>query len=416
VAKENEPKKKTSIEDQIIERCKYKKFNFIKWENPYNGNEILRSIDLPNGRDVYRCPAGGVWRLKEMLESHFEDYVVLGNFMAVANYKEDSIEAIVSAESGFGDRWLHQIIGEDQMELRVTADRQTNTISIELSQASNLISAIFFNRRENLFSFKINGCNVNTHDKCTNVLKKLSDSFLLQVFLKTGILVTLATRPIKESVAERFNKSEVTPDFWRFPTNQFDEAPAALFWNAQMQKGAALLQFLGFYQVLEFYFIRCSEKTKIKHVRNAINDPAFISNKDASIIEVISIARDSRFETERGQLLETITECINERDLVEFIDCSSQRKDVYGKRQGDIFGGNQDTQGKYILKSNSKDLLRVVSDVVYGIRCAIVHTKNGEHHLHPYSKGVDDLLPHYVELIEFLAKKTLVAMSAPLEI
>jgi hypothetical protein len=75
------------------------------------------------------------------------------------------------------------------------------------------------------------------------------------------------------------------------------------------------------------------------------------------------------------------------------------------------------TKKSYLLKTVP---LLITSERIYDIRCKVVHTKSledggGEDMILPFSKEAD-LLIDDVELIQFLARRVLIASSAPLKI
>ena len=61
-----------------------------------------------------------------------------------------------------------------------------------------------------------------------------------------------------------------------------------------------LLQFLAFYQCLEFYFPQYSRREAIAKIRNVLKDPLFDGAKDSSINAILNATIEGR----HGSLLE----------------------------------------------------------------------------------------------------------------
>ncbi len=78
------------------------------------------------------------------------------------------------------------------------------------------------------------------------------------------------------------------------------------------------------------------------------------------------------------------------------------------------------TNHKLALGNQNADFRNDVADLIYDIRCKIVHTKGEEREgefelLLPFSKEAD-LLQLDIELIQYLAQQVLMAASTPLKI
>jgi len=78
------------------------------------------------------------------------------------------------------------------------------------------------------------------------------------------------------------------------------------------------------------------------------------------------------------------------------------------------------TDHKLPLNNSNADLRVLVADLIYDIRCKIVHTKGesaeGEVELLlPFSKEAE-LLFHDIELIQYIARKVLIAAGVPLSL
>jgi hypothetical protein len=201
-----------------------------------------------------------------------------------------------------------------------------------------------------------------------------------------------------------------------FPKVEFDEAPISLYWSAQSALGMPRIQFLEYYQVIEYYYPTYSREEARRRIRTILKDPTFRSDKDADIGKVLSVLSGTGrgFGDERSQLRATLNACLDPVDLRNFLTEDEERIQFFSTKQKGL------TDHKIPLADKNADLRTPVADLIYDIRCKIVHTKGespeGEFELLlPFSKEVE-LLLYDIDLIHYLARNVLVAASAPLSL
>jgi hypothetical protein len=172
-----------------------------------------------------------------------------------------------------------------------------------------------------------------------------------------------------------------------------------------------LLQFLAFYQVLEFYFPIYSQAEAQRKLRTILKDPTFRGDRDADIGKLLSsiqITRSGAYGDERSQLKATLFECVDSDTLRDFLESDLSRKEFYATKGKGLFH-------RLPLANPSADLRGDVAERMYDIRCKIVHTKNdlrdGEVELLlPFSKEAEQL-SFDIELAQYLAQRVLIAGS-----
>jgi hypothetical protein len=173
-----------------------------------------------------------------------------------------------------------------------------------------------------------------------------------------------------------------------------------------------LLQFLAFYQVIEFYFPTYSRAEAQRKLKSILKDPTFRGDRDADIgrlLSAVTVSRSGAYGDERSQLRATLMECIDPDSLREFLKSDPERLAFYS--------GKAKSYHKIPLNNPSADLRGDVTDRIYDIRCRIVHTKNdardGEIELLlPYSQEAEQL-SFDVELVQYLAQQVLIAAGTP---
>lgn len=177
-----------------------------------------------------------------------------------------------------------------------------------------------------------------------------------------------------------------------------------------------LLQFLAFYQVIEYYYPTYFQEEAKRRIRTILKDPTFRTDRDADIGKILStISGHGRgFGDERSQLKLTINACVDANDLRVYLTEDEERASFFSSKQKGL------TDHKLSLFNKDTDFRSPVADLIYDIRCKIVHTKgensDGEIELLlPFSKEAE-LLFYDIELMQYIARKVLIAASAPLNL
>ena len=101
-----------------------------------------------------------------------------------------------------------------------------------------------------------------------------------------------------------------------------------MYWYARSAVKMPLLQFLAFYQLIEFYYPTYSQIDVRRRLKTILKDPTFRGDKDTDIGKILStiqINRSGAFGDERSQLKVTLTECIDADSLREYFRKDSDR-------------------------------------------------------------------------------------------
>jgi len=177
-----------------------------------------------------------------------------------------------------------------------------------------------------------------------------------------------------------------------------------------------LLQFLAYYQVIEFYFFSYSQEEARRKVRNILKDPTFRTDRDTDIAKVLGAVnvKGRGYGDERSQLRATLQACIDSNSLREFLSENDDRKEFFSNKQKGL------ANHKVPINNPEADLRHDVADLIYEIRCRIVHTKGDNREgdvdlLLPFSKEAE-LLYHDIELMQYVARQVLINASSPFHI
>jgi hypothetical protein len=266
-----------------------------------------------------------------------------------------------------------------------------------------------------VFSIRIEGVKVDTHDEALSKLVKISNSVLFQFDMHTNISLRLVVEQRLFGLTPE-DKKDITSDI-SFSTvkYEYDAEPMALYMYARSAAEMPLLQYLAYYQVLEFYFPVYSSGEARQKIKNFIKSPLFDPNKETDIAQIVNLiktsAKGKAIGDERSQVKATVQAIVDPQTLLAFFDEYTERKNFFDQQKK--------TKGISKQKINfaaSENDIRIEAALrIYEIRCRVVHSKDDENFelLLPYSKELtymgDDL-----ELIRFLAQKAIIAGSRPI--
>ncbi len=385
-------------------------------------------VGLRCGRDLRWVYLEKNERIVEFSSIDFERWVFLSDYYAICSYQEGLIEAILrfplpSVTTSMAQ--FRKMFAPEGSAARVNWDLSSVRLVLEPSQDGlpaveiSPVSQTFKNLTSawvayGALSIKLKSCKVATHDQASSLLSKLSGSIFFQIDLLSDISLSLAHEPHR-SAARRLKKTTGNlAGELQYPKAEFDSAPSSLYWYGRSASGMPLLQFLAFYQVIEFYFPVYSKAEAQRKVKAVLKDPTFRNDRDADLgrlLSAIYISRSGAYGDERSQVRATLMECVESEDLRTFLESDPERKDFY------LAKGKSPYQ-KLSLANPAADLRNEVSDRIYDIRCKIVHTKNDTRNedgelLLPFSKEAEQLF-FDIQLVRYLAQRVLITASLPL--
>lgn len=410
---------KTIIED----RCKNSRLK-LEEDETLGGNKYLK-LGIPCARDN-RWIRLTDEKIVQLSAISFEKYVFISGHDAICSYSDDLIEAGVRpagmypASNSLLKRLFPPSEDPDQHSVIILQPEQgENLPTIELSKASDTFLALCYRANFNPYkiTLKIRAGRVKTNEQATKLLIKVANATFFQIEMLADFAIILDRE--KKGLAFPRKGTRVTAVYseLQYPRTEFDETPISLYWYARNAVGMPLLQFLAFYQVIEYYFPTYSRSEAQRKLKSILKEPTFRTERDADIgrlLSAIYISRSGSFGDERSQLKATIIECVDSQLLREFIE-TTERVEFYRKK--DTYHGiSINTSGK----GPDPDYRADVSERIYNIRCKIVHTKNDARDedeievLLPFSKEADQL-SHDLELVQFLARSVLIAASGPFQ-
>jgi hypothetical protein len=242
-----------------------------------------------------------------------------------------------------------------------------------------------------------------------DLLDGVVHDFLFELDYKYAVDLRLERRPGARSakVKRDLSTSEV-----HYPGLSYSKEALALFTYGAGAAGFPLLQFLSYYQVLEYFFPIFSTEQVISRVRNHLKDPTWDPFNDRQLTRLIALTAPAHRGnlSERQQLQLTIERCMSVDQLREFLQSDDMLRSHFERKQQVISGVKR-------LDTSATDLAEHVAGRIYDLRCRIVHTKD--------SRGVDELelllptgpetraLGPEIELVRRIAQAALVHAGKP---
>ncbi|MYT13346.1 MULTISPECIES: hypothetical protein [unclassified Streptomyces] len=337
-------------------------------------------------------------------------------------FAESDPEALGSGQQiGFDDAWILQLQPAREGDLVIELGSASPLFNVVAEQGSRMASTPR-NRRPlpgghgRFISLRIEGVDAKRHDDALRILREVSDALFFELDLEYGAVPRLA----HSRDAERIRHGNVplrmafTKDVPKNPRNKYAEKPLSLYWYGRSARQIPLLQYLAYYQVLEFYFPTYSQRDALTRIRNELLDPRFRAGDDMSLMRIMHLSAGfgKGFGSEREQLRSTVAGCVTEAHLRDFIDANDDLSQH--------FSGVQKIKGVAHIDVADKrnDLMTSVANRIYDIRCRIVHAKEdggggSADLLLPFSEEAYSLHPD-IELVRFIAQKALIAGAVQL--
>lgn len=419
----------TALKDQIAKRSSQAKIEYEEVELWEDAPSLW--LNLPAGRDKHTVIISTVEEAKALLSFPFEEYVFLGRYYAYCSYKQGFIEAGVTSLNQashtyifsrlFGpinNRSEEEWIQSASIELKREPEEAGQTITISPMSQQLLLLAQSSTPQPAQFtlSIKIQGLHITQHDQALHILEKISNTIFFELDVAQGLPLSLWRKrrgvPLRRRRTRRPPIAEL-----HFPKIEYDNEPVSLYWYARSATGMPLLQFLAYYQAIEFFFPIYSQSEARRRIRNILKTPGFSYHRDADIVKLLSVVKlgvGRGFGDERSQLRATLQECLDANSVREFLTADRDRNDFFTSKS------KAPSAHKLPLANPDADLRNDVADRIYDIRCKIVHTKTGANEgelelLLPFSKEAD-LLDYDIELIQYVAQQVLIASSRELNL
>lgn len=379
---------------------------------------------MPNGRD-FRSISVSASRARAFMAAPIADLIFLGEYNAIFNKSTGDIEAritsaAVNAPQTLSGQHLWKLPGaevevdedEDDEEFRVESSPskwrlrlEDDQKAIELSPVTP-VASLFFGVHGSAVTIKLSGFGATYHDDALEVLEGQSRT----LFFDLDVMFSRTLRLVRRAQRTGLHIQDDVSHPPAFPRNSYSQEAVDLYHYGRSAGGLPLLEYLAYYQALEYFFPSFAHEEVTKALRTAIASPRFNPASDGDIAKLINTARPAVQAGlgEREQLRATLRAAVTTAALREFIQSM-------GDGGTQLTAKKQPIRGLLPLQTGQNDLREALADRIYTIRCRIVHTKqdsttNGLEILLPTGPEASALGPE-ISLIRYVAQQAILARA-----
>jgi hypothetical protein len=284
--------------------------------------------------------------------------------------------------------------------------------TVEISPASQNMQAFLAPDRASTRpaqrpTLKITGVAYDGHDSTLALLDDFAGSVLFDFDLRFDMPLFLERRErVTLARLRKHDYAEMRPPV--FPPIRYSTPATTLYFYSKASRSMPLLQYLAFYQAIEFFFPTFFEQELIARVRNQIRDPRFNWASDEMVKRVIGLAQQGGRGPlpEKEQLRATLEASLDDDDLRSFIEEVAETASFVSDKN----------KLKGVPAVSFKSPAKLVDQLVermYAIRCRIVHAKDAGAQVYadpllPYSNEAGRLA-HDLRIIEHVCQKVIIA-------
>lgn len=394
-------------------------------------DEVWLSVRYRNGRGSREQMYSDAGDAERLLNQPFERIHFVGDFEAIIDTETGAIEVRVTQlnirPAPPTRPW--RLPGAEILKPAIDADEDVDlaykrpedwklvvsngVTTIELSPGTPRMAAVLgipADRFRRWDTIKLLGFPTATNEDSVEVVKTFAEGFLFDLDLRYGAglgLLTVRAGALRQST----RRTQSAPSF---PVNRYTAEPLALYNYGRSATGLPLLEFLAYYQTVEYYFPAFGRADTVHRLQSALRDPRFDPKDELAIARLAAIAESTaRGSSELEHLRIAVRSCVEASELREFIESDKRFTDHFCSKAQTIKG-----VGGIQLQSTQTDLRDQVADRLYAIRCRVVHTKyeagdSGVELLLPSSREARSLAPD-VYLMRLVAQRVLIAQAVPL--
>lgn len=389
----------------------------FKEESDPEGDLSFRVL-MGNGREKRPLILRSDRQFERLLAIEFEKFTFIADYDAIVSYRDDEIEALVrplsrnfSGTEAIKRRLFGALANETAGESVILSSKRDHlNEEIKLGPISRELR-VFLEipdlRFSTPLSIRLRGFRAKTHDSALNVLSRVSQSLFFQIDSQIGMPFGLGRSRSAVGAPSAFQRLRSKGSL-TFPETEYDREPMTLYFYGRAASGLPLLQFLAFYQVLEFFFPIYSEADAKRRLQQILKTPGFSYHRDSDVMRLVHALRSRAtrgFGDEKSQLRSSINAVIEIEDLKEFFESEPERLEFFAKAKSV-------SKVKIPIGSPNHDFRAEIAERIYDIRCKIVHSKSDDReesdYLLPYSKEAE-ALTHDIELVRLIAQRALIA-------
>lgn len=415
------------------------------------------TLHIPNGKETVEMPLSwdSTAQLRRIVQAASSGLQWLDSYSAFVELDEGYIEAAIKAVSPQEDipSWVADYTYKIDPELfpvkveepqsrsllhrlrsvreqgRIIANNERLGLSVEISSPSVLASLLrrrllfvdlllpYWSDRAHIATLKIRQTGrIRERSDALSLLEAVSRSFSYDLDVTSGGGFQLCLRPpwppdFDDDPADQRTKPKRTAVRQPLTLTMNDYSPEGLsyYWHARQAKSIPAMEYLNYYQVLEYHFAQYALAEIVEYTRQRLKDPRFDPANSESLARFVS-GIDSQMKQNKKELPSlqaTLDQCVGQHALVEFMESDDELRDHLAKKNT-ISGVPQ-------IVASQQDIIKRMAERIYGIRNQLVHAKseNSREGAFILVPGSDEIrhLAQEIKLVRFAAQSVLIASS-----
>ncbi|WP_426505435.1 hypothetical protein ACPPVO_47250 [Dactylosporangium sp. McL0621] len=412
--------------DAIVERAKNAGLDpKVEPDNFGTKYPVLR-LSLKFGkdrRDAYFVEEA----LGDLASYKFENWSVLPSMRSLLNVNERSIVVFVRGPGPDFFLWPKSFPPSEFVPAGMRFSTPAgSTVTLHTGHATAALSCLFFHvgfknrvfpaipKAAVIMVSSIPEAVDLTGSGAVELVESITRSIFFEVDLRSKVMLSLEPWPAPQS---EHKQNELLAVVVGYPAVTYPKEPMELYRYARSAQRMPLLQFLAFYQVIEFFFPSYVNAERIRRARIALLDPRFDVHNNVSLGRILEGLRTDfkSTGTEREQIRLAIRHCMDDGKIKEFLD-SNPETAAFLALDGKRAKAEGVSASPVKTENRNYPLTDQVADRIYDIRCRVVHSKEDGG-----AAGFKDLLLPYspeayrldndIKLIMVVAQAALIASA-----
>jgi len=263
------------------------------------------------------------------------------------------------------------------------------------------------------YTIRVTSFFATSHDDAIERTNRILDACIFELgYLKRMGIQLADDWPHRRrlTAVERFNYGDkYNSDHLPSPRSSFNP-DLVRFYQFGMSSDIPVLQFLAYYQVLEYFFLTVSDEHLYAKLSQRLNDPRF-STVPKQLDRVIQdVAEHKRSSNETEMLKAVLVRFVDKADLAAFITEYQTHlgEKVYTKKRG-RFGTETN------VNLDPEHIFDGIAGIVKAVRNALVHSSDrydrNDRHV-PFSKSTE-IVRLEVPLLKYLAERVIIGSATP---
>lgn len=248
---------------------------------------------------------------------------------------------------------------------------------------------------------------LSSSDLKLETFEKLSDSFIFSLGYNVNMHI-LEFRPLNEDI--NYNP-RLKLDEIEIPRRDYIKE-LIYYYQQALSADNPLLEYLSFYQILEYFYGIVVREDLMNDVKNKISHPKFSHRNNESILQLIDIVRKGKFEEQRA-LIHVLKRYLKldelKNDLLNYCENENYYEYYINNKVNFANAGS--------IKGNKNEIMMdLLSNRIYDVRNALIHSKEGEKSKYtPFSENESELKKE-IPLIRLVAEQIIINSSKDLEL